>query len=197
MPRLTPLQWLLVAAFLGFYGFAVFALTRDYYMRHPPRFAGPPAASQAPHALPGQAGRTFAEREVLAGSAAPAQRPTGNDPQQLNRAGDELFGQRRYDEAIPYYRRALELEPDDPDASNDLGLALHYTGQSAEAVRVLRAGAERSPDFQRIWLTLGFVSANAGDEAAARESLEKARALDPENGIGREAARLLGLLEGG
>ena len=37
MPKLSPLQWLLLAVFLAFYGFAVFALTRDYYIRHPVR----------------------------------------------------------------------------------------------------------------------------------------------------------------
>jgi tetratricopeptide (TPR) repeat protein len=196
VPRLTLLQWLLVAAFLAFYGFAVFALTRDYYLRHPPRVAAGPPAGQAPHALPPQGNRTFIQQEVLSdtGSSAP---PKGDDPRQLNRVGDELFAQKRYAEAIPYYRRALALAPHDPDASNDLGLALHYTGQAGEAVDVLRTGAERSPDFQRIWLTLGFVSANTGDAAAAREALEKAEAMDPENAIGQEAARLLGLLEGG
>ena len=195
MPRLTPLQWLLFAAFLGFFGFAVFALTRDYYLRHPPRVAATSPA--APHALPAPGNRTFIQRELASGTTAPAPAPAGDDPGQLNRTGDELFAQRRYAEAIPYYRRALELAPDDPDASNDLGLALHYTGRSAEAVAVLQAGAERSPDFQRIWLTLGFVTANGGDPAAAREALEKARAMDPESGIGQEAARLLGLLDEG
>jgi hypothetical protein len=41
------------------------------------------------------------------------------------------------------------------------------------------------------------VSANAGDREGAETALEKARALNPENGIGQEATRLLGLLGGG
>jgi hypothetical protein len=55
MPRLTPLQWSLFAVFLIFYGFAVFALTRDYYLRHPPRSlantdpAEPGSAQDGPH----------------------------------------------------------------------------------------------------------------------------------------------------
>ncbi|MGB7552055.1 MAG: tetratricopeptide repeat protein, partial [Chromatiaceae bacterium] len=95
------------------------------------------------------------------------------------------------------YRRALELAPGDTDANNDLGLALFYTGQTAEAIKVLRAGAERSPDFQRIWLTLGFVSGGAGDKATARATLEKARDLGPDTGIGQEAARQLSRLSDG
>ena len=44
-----------------------------------------------------------------------------SDPVQLNRAGDELFVQKRYAEAMPYYRRVLEISPEDADAANDLG----------------------------------------------------------------------------
>lgn len=197
MPKLSPVQWLIFVLFLGFYGFAVFALTRDYYVRNPPRIvAAPSPAAQAPHALPAQAAPTFIQREMMADSGPPAPAPTGNDPDQLSRAGDSLFAQKRYAEAVPYYRRVLELSPGDPDASNDLGLALHYTGQSRQAIEVLRVGTEKSPEFQRIWLTLGFVSANVGDTAVARAALEKALALGPNNGVGQEASRMLGLLEG-
>ncbi len=193
MPRLTPLQWFVFAVFMAFYGFAVFALTRDYYLRHPPRSLA--TTAPAGHATPKAAPPTFIQREMLA-SGAPTPAPTGTDPEQLNRAGDQFFAQQRYAEAIPYYRRALELAPGDADASNDLGLALHYIGQSAEAVTILRAGAEGSPDFQRIWLTLGFVSAGAGDQTGARTALEKARDLGPDNGIGQEAQRQLDRLGG-
>jgi cytochrome c-type biogenesis protein CcmH/NrfG len=63
-------------------------------------------------------------------------------------------------------------------------------------LKTLRIGTEKDPDFQRIWLTLGFVSAQSGDAARARTALEKARDLDPDNSIGQEAERLLGLLQG-
>jgi len=194
MPRLTPLQWLLFAAFLAFYGFAVFALTRDYYLRYPPR----PQMAALPfgHTAAQTAPPTFIQREV-AGMGAPAVPLTSQDPAQLNDAGDRLFGLKRYAEAITYYRRVLELSPEDVDASNDLGLALHYLGQSAEAMKILRAGAETNPGFQRIWLTLGFVSAGAGDRAGARAALEKALALGSDNPIGQEAKRQLDRLGGG
>ena len=197
MPRLTPLQWLLFAAFLAFYGFAVFALTRDYYLRYPSRpLSNVASGSQAGHGTSGAAPPTFIQREV-AGMGAPAVPLTSQDPAQLNDAGDRLFGQKRYAEAIPYYRLTLELSPDDVDASNDLGLALHYTGQSAEAMKILRAGAGLNPGFQRIWLTLGFVSAGAGDRDGARAALEKALALGSDNPVGQEAQRQLDRLGGG
>lgn len=188
MPRLSPLQWLLVAVFLGFYGFAVFAITRDYYLRHPPvRTAAAPATAAQP------APRTWIQ-EQMAGTGAAV---TGSDPAALAREADTLFAQGRYADAIPRYRRILELTPDDADAHNDLGLALHYTGQSQAGLALLAKGAQIAPAFQRLWLTLGFVRANSNDPAGARQALERARDLGPDTDIGREAVRMLGLLDAG
>ena len=193
MPRLSPLQWLIVVVFLGFYGFAVFALTRDYYVRNPPRTAAANTAT-APHGVPGGAPPTWIQRQVQAETETARVKPTGSDAVLLAQQADALFEEKRYDEAIAFYRRIIELKPDDADAYTDLGLALHYTGQSAEALKVLAQGTQKAPEFQRIWLTLGYVSANAGETAQARTALEKAQSLDPTTSVGQEAARLLGLL---
>jgi len=196
MPKLSPLHWVILIAFLAFYGFAVFAFTRDYYMRNPPRVAAlAPTTPQAPHAMPPSGAQTWIQREMQEDATAlPV--PTGTDTVLLGQQADQLFAQKRYTVAISFYRRILELEPENPDAHNDLGLALHYTGKGQEALEILKAGTAKAPDFQRLWLTLGYVSANAGDSAGAKTALEKARSLGPSNGVGQEAARLLGLLGG-
>jgi tetratricopeptide (TPR) repeat protein len=194
MPKLSALQWVVLVLFLAFYGFAVFAFTRDYYLRHPPR-AVAAVASQAPHGLPQSSAPTWIQRQMQGGDG-PAVDLTTTDAVMLGQQADELFTQKRYPEAIAVYRRVLELEPENADAHNDLGLALHYVGKPEEALQILRAGAEKAPGLQRIWLTLGFVSANAGDREGARTALEKARSLGPDTGIGQEAERLLGILAG-
>jgi tetratricopeptide (TPR) repeat protein len=191
MPKISPLHWVILVVFLAFYGFAVFAFTRDYYVRNPPRAAVPSA--QAPHDMPRTP--TWIQRQMQDGADAAPIVPTGDNTVRLNQQGDQLFAQKRYADAIPFYERVLELDPGDLDAHNDLGLALHYTGQSPQALEILKAGAEKGPEFQRIWLTLGYVYANSGDATGARSALDKARALNPDNGVGQEAARLLGLLE--
>ena len=196
MPKLSPLQWALFVMLFAFYGFTVFALTRDYYVRNPPRPAAVPAPTgQATHGQSRSAAPTWMQRQMQGGADTAAAVVTGDDPVLLNEQGDNLFVQKRYAEAIPYYRRVLELDPDDSDAHNDLGLALHYTGQSRQAIEILTRGTEKDPSFQRIWLSLGFVSANAGEGAGARTALETARSLDPQSPIAREAERLLGLIE--
>ena len=195
MPKLTPIQWVLVLVFLVFYGFAVFALTRDYYLRNPSRVAAVPVPpAQNPNDPTQTSPPTWLQKQMQGGRGTNAAAVSGDDPVLLNEQGDNLFVQKRYAEAIPFYQRVLDLDPDDIDAHNDLGLALHYVGQSAQAIDILNKGAEKAPNYQRIWLSLGFVSANAGDSTAARKALETARTLDPDNPIGKEADRLLGLV---
>lgn len=187
MPRLSIPQWLLFAAFLLFYGFAVFAVTRDYYLRQRPS-PGAAGTAAALHPLSPRA-------PALAPSGAVPQAMMETSPDLLRQQADALFVQRRYAAAVPVYRRILELEPDDVSSQNDLGLALHYTGDTPGALQQLRAGAAQQPSHQRIWLTLGFVTLQAGDAGEARAALERARDLDPVNEVGKEAIRLLSLID--
>jgi tetratricopeptide (TPR) repeat protein len=195
MPKLSPLQWLILVAFLGFYGFAVFALTRDYYVRHPVR---PPLAELPDQTDPHARAQVSRPAGALSGldlaNVVPKSIEEGN-PVLLRERADRLFGEHRYQEAIPLYRRLLELTPDDAETYNDLGLALNYVGDTAGALEVLRAGVAGAPEFQRIWLTLGFVSLQAQDPEGARVALGRARDLDPNSDIGQEAVRLLGLAD--
>jgi tetratricopeptide (TPR) repeat protein len=178
MPRLSLLHWLVLVIVLVFYGFAVFALTRDYYLRHPAQ----PAATAAP--------ANTAERPPLDTSAIP-KAITETNPELLHQRADELFMQQRFDEAMLVYRRILELNPEDAEAYNELGLTLHYSGDIKGALEHLRTAVAKGPRLQRNWLTLGFVSLQAGNKADAKSALERARDLDPNSDIGKEAAKLL------
>lgn len=191
MPKLTRIQWIIFALLLAFYGFAVFALTRDYYLRNPARAV---AAVPSPHGLPPQPRTWIQDAMEDSDDSIPAALVESN-PLLLHQKADELFARKRYGEAIRLYRRVIEIEPEDVDAHNDLGLALHYAGQSQAGLEVLEAGVAAAPEFQRIWLTLGFVRAQSGDEAGAREALGRARDLDPDNGLGQEATRILERLQ--
>ena len=182
MPKLTPIQWLVVAAIQIFYGYAVFALTRDYYQRRP-------AAAQAPSPAVHQ-GTPAVNRTVSPPSAIP-ESVVQRDPVLLAQEGDEHFVQRRYPEAIRIYRQVLELNPDDVDTYNDLGLALHYSGDSGQALKVLKQGVEKNPSFQRIWLTLGFVQTQTDERGEAGYAMQEAIKLDPESRVGQEAKRML------
>ena len=75
---------------------------------------------------------------------------------------------------------------------NDIGLSLHYLGNSAEGLKYIEEGIAKNPYHQRIWLTKGFILAyGVGDLDGAKEAWEKTRALNPESRIGKAAADYL------
>ncbi|NEV62531.1 tetratricopeptide repeat protein [Thiorhodococcus minor] len=186
MPKLSALHWIALVAFLVFYGFTVFALTRDYYLRHP----APPVATTST----ASAGDTPRAKVPSPSTSAIPESITESNPVLLHQQADALFVERRFPEAVRVYRRILELNPEDAEAHNDLGLALHYTGDTSAAIAQLRIAVGKAPDLQRPWLTLGFLSLQEGKDAQAKAALERARDLDPESDIGKEAVRLLGML---
>ena len=117
-----------------------------------------------------------------------------SDPQALARLGDQYFESSNYMQAIEIYKKALEIDPNDIDTLNDLGLAYHYTGNSDLAEEVLIKGTVTAPSFQRIWLTLGYVLKSAGKNEEARSVLQKTVDMDPDNEVGQEALIMLGQL---
>lgn len=198
------------------YGLAVFLATRHYYMGEPtlaaasvtnrqqmPRdvhqgLSGDLSMSDAP-LLPGSGRITVEDAQRLVTAKPPGGSGTsaisyGESPQQLSRTADELFRQRRFQEAASQYARVLEQAPDNVDAYNNLGLTLHYIGRSAEALEVLNKGIAVDATYPRIWLTLGFVQQSLGDLSGARVALAKAAELGPESPVGREAKRMLAAL---
>lgn len=115
-----------------------------------------------------------------------AERP---DDWELNsRMADALFNIRRFDEAIVYYKKAILLNPGDVDSYNDLGLANYYTGDTAGGLKFVEEGIKKSPDYQRIWLTKGFLLAyGLGNREEATVAWEKAISIDPESSVGKAA----------
>ncbi|HEY5719745.1 MAG TPA: tetratricopeptide repeat protein [Gammaproteobacteria bacterium] len=184
--RPTLRQLLLGIAFLIVYGALVFAATRAYYLQ--------PAAARAPGSAAPARAQAPRPPQAQVRPSAPAE-PLADDPLALGEQADRLFTEQRFDAAALAYRKLLGLRPDDPQVHNDLGLSLHYLGRGPEALQVLEQGALKGPGFQRIWLTLGFVRFRLGQQAAAREALERALSLGAETPIGLEAQRFLGQLQ--
>lgn len=114
------------------------------------------------------------------------------DHEALWHLGDAHFEMRQFKEASDYYKKALQLKPDEVDIYNELGLAMHYTGNTAEALRYVDEGIKRNPLHQRIWLTKGYLLAyGMGDLEGAKKAWEKAKILNPESQVGKAASEYL------
>ena len=113
------------------------------------------------------------------------------DPLAMAARGDQFFESGNYPQAIELYKKTLELNPDDADTFNDLGLAYFYTRRPVMAVDTLKKGTEADPSFQRIWISLGFVLSSSGRIEEAKSALSKAIEINPDNEIGQESKRMI------
>jgi len=165
----------------------VFVITRDYY------------SDQSPGT------RTVVDSAAIDYQKIPTpdlikslQKPTdtiqSSDPAEIDRQANQYFQEKDYDNAAKFYRRVLELSPDNVGTLNNLGLTLYYLGRSPEALEMLRRGSDLQPQFQRIWLTLGFVESGVGNIPEAKQALQRAVELGPETDPGKSASKMLSKL---
>jgi Tfp pilus assembly protein PilF len=71
----------------------------------------------------------------------------GQTVQSYRRAGTEFARQKSWDEAIADYRKALELEPNDPLTHYNLALALKYKGEASGAATEFQTALRLKPKW--------------------------------------------------
>lgn len=81
--------------------------------------------------------------------------------------------------AIPWYRAALEQEPDHADAHAALGYALCKLGDLAGCHAALSAAVAADPGADWAWEGLGIGARDRGDLAAARVAFTEAARVNP------------------
>ncbi len=180
--------WTLLVIFQVFFGLAVFAFTRDYYMQETPSVAGhPPIAN--PGATSWSRGVTATDISRL--SSPGLVEPTPTDPAEIYRRAEEFFANKQYAQAASLYEQLLVYSPNDAEIYNNLGLTLFYLGQPEDALRRLNEGVAKDAGHQRIWLTLGYVNSQVGNIADARTALTNATQRGDNASIREAAMKML------
>jgi Flp pilus assembly protein TadD len=104
-----------------------------------------------------------------------------------------LLQQRRFDDARPLLETLLQLQPEHPEALYNLGVLASEEGQLEEARVLLRravvANAGDAHAQANAQVALGLAALRQSDQAEARQALEAAIALEPQNAF---ALRSLG-----
>jgi len=79
-----------------------------------------------------------------------------------NNLGDALIKAARYKEAGPHFERALELQPDFPDALNNLATVYNNAGRVQEAVQLFSRALGFNPGHLKARFSLAFLYYDQG-----------------------------------
>ncbi len=79
---------------------------------------------------------------------------------------------RRFDEAIPAYRRAIEINPNYADGWANLGTTLHHSGSFEEGISALRRAIALAPHHANARSGLGILLLMRGDLAEGWDEYE-------------------------
>jgi tetratricopeptide (TPR) repeat protein len=121
----------------------------------------------------------LASAAIAGGQTQPTAAARREQAYRHSNVGVARLEQYNYAEAVPEFRRALELHPDLAIARLNLAIALLYDGQLEAAAQDGKAAAERLPDRPQPHFVLGLIARadNRPDDAAA--AFQRVIAIDP------------------
>jgi tetratricopeptide (TPR) repeat protein len=93
--------------------------------------------------------------------------------------GNEHHFKKEYSEAIEWYDKAIEINPNYVDAWNNKGIALEYSGKHKEAIEYYDKALQLDPKYVDAWNNKGLALYNSGKHKEAIEYYDKALQLDP------------------
>jgi Flp pilus assembly protein TadD len=107
--------------------------------------------------------------------------------QLANSLHDRLF----YEEAIPYYKAYLKMNPKDANARVDLGICYKELGSFTEAENEMKTALHYVPNHLNAHFNLGIVYLSEGNFQESNLWFKRTVALDPASEVGKRAQQLL------
>jgi tetratricopeptide (TPR) repeat protein len=140
-------------------------------------------------------GLVFAEKEMITRARKDLQRSARyladegrSDARVEAELGHLYMLEEKHDQALPYLRRALQLDANQPQAWSDLGLCRIMAEDEEGARTALSKAIELQPDLAAAWYNRGLMHVHAGRWVEAEADLREAARLAPDN---PEIGRLL------
>lgn len=87
--------------------------------------------------------------------------------------------QKKYPQAEEFFKKAIELTPNNLDFRRNLALAMHLQGKSADGIRILEEAIRSNPNFPEIYNTLGLIYAEQNRRQEAVAQFQKALQINP------------------
>lgn len=93
------------------------------------------------------------------------------------------IGLELFDLAIEYISEAIELNKEDPDLYNELGIIYYNMGDVIKAIEVFTSGIDSCPSDLKLFFNRGMTYILINEYERALEDIDKAYALDPNEEI--------------
>ncbi len=117
---------------------------------------------------------------------------TGRSADEYRELARERFNADKYDEAIAYYDRAIDQDPDYAETYYERAQAKHYQEQYASAISDFDKFISLNPNYVEAYYYRAEAKFGLGNSDEAREDLETALPLAEQS----EDLRLIGYIEG-
>ena len=118
-----------------------------------------------------------------------------NDPNNADavvQLANAYFDGERWDDAITWYERALQIKPQDADISTDLGVSYYYMNRPDQALSQFERSLKIDPSHTKTLLNKGIVLAFGKENLpAAAEEWKKVVTLAPDSQEGQAARKML------
>ncbi|HET6769522.1 MAG TPA: tetratricopeptide repeat protein [Chitinophagaceae bacterium] len=98
-------------------------------------------------------------------------------------------------EAINWYKKTLELNPDERKANFGMGYCNNSLNNYTEAIPYLQKAIQKEPDYIAAYVELGYSQYKSGDNSSALTSFNKALSLNPRNENARYYSALVYISE--
>ena len=99
--------------------------------------------------------------------------------------GTEQMMVKKYKEAIVFFRRAIDLNPDFAEAYYNLGIAYEELGQHEDSVETLKKAIQLTPENANAHYALGYAYYRLKRYKESIDAFERSLALKPGNAFAR------------
>lgn len=101
------------------------------------------------------------------------------DAKALVKLADYLYDHQKPEEAITYYTKALEIDPNNIDTRVDMGTAYYDIQQFDKALEAFRAATDANPNHAIAWYNMGVVFKAKNDTVNQKFAWERFLAIQP------------------
>ena len=165
-----------------------------------PRLTGAEAAAPPTPAVPGgmdPGSGTMESVFARVGELKKALERNAADRPALLELANLYYDAGKFDQAVPFYDRALAIDRNDPNVLTDAGNAYWQSGNPAKALEYLREDQQRFPSHWQSAVNLFLLAASQRNASLASDALDSVKRSNPNFEKLPEMERILGELRRG